>query len=153
LSVEPIKYRPEELKQKLSEAGLKATSQRIAIYDALLRLGDHPKAEQVYEQVHQQHPSLSLGTVYKTLDTLVKAGLIRKVFTQEDCMRYDADTSSHNHIYCTNTGEIVDYYDEELETLIKDFLAKKNIRNLSIQDIRLHINGEKDNPAEEISIN
>lgn len=139
---------PEALRQKLVAYELKATSQRIAIYDALLRLKNHPKAEQVYDQLREQHPSLSLATVYKTLDAFVKKGLIRKVFTQEECMRYDTELKDHHHIYCTNTGEIVDYYDEELSELIREFLAKKKLPNLSIKDFRLQINGVKTEPPE-----
>ncbi|MTI29272.1 Fur family transcriptional regulator, partial [Xanthovirga aplysinae] len=82
----------DSIRQKLLSIGLKATQQRINIYDTLMRLGNHPRAEQVYEEVRKNNPSISLATVYKTLDTFVSKGLIHKVFTQDDYMRYETNT-------------------------------------------------------------
>ena len=140
-----IKYRYsyKSLKAKLADFSLKATQQRIVIYEALLRLENHPAAEAIYEAIKLNNPSVSLGTVYKTLDTFVTVGLAVKVMSEEGFMRYDANMGYHNHIYCTNTKELLDYEDEELNALIEEFFKKKNIHNLKIKDIRLQINGEK----------
>jgi Fur family transcriptional regulator, peroxide stress response regulator len=67
-------------------------------------------------------------------------------------MRYDANMGYHNHIYCTNTKEILDYEDEELNILIEEFFKRKNIQNLKIKDIRLQINGEKLDLKKEVTI-
>jgi Fur family transcriptional regulator, peroxide stress response regulator len=137
------RYSYKSLKAKLGEFSLKATQQRIVIYEALLRLENHPAAEAIYEAIKPNNPSVSLGTVYKTLDTFVTVGLAVKVMSEEGFMRYDANMGYHNHIYCTNTKELLDYEDEELNTLIEEFFKKKNIQNLKIKDVRLQINGEK----------
>ena len=59
--------------ERCREAGLNVTPQRIAIYRALLASEDHPTPEMLYRAVSRDMPSLSLATIYKTLDTLVDA--------------------------------------------------------------------------------
>ena len=140
------------LKDALSGAGLKATHQRLVIYQCLMAAKNHPTAEDIFDQIKPDYPSISLGTVYKTLETLVESQLVQKVPVSENKMRYDARMDTHSHIYCTNTGEIIDFQDQELESLIRDYFSKKNIRNLSIQDFNLQIRGQKANPEQDISI-
>jgi Fur family peroxide stress response transcriptional regulator len=144
-------YSYTSLKAKLAEFKLKATHQRIVIYEALLKL-NHPSAESIFDQIKIVAPSISLGTIYKTLDTMVISGLAVKVSSEDGNMRYDANMGSHNHIYCFNTKEIMDYEDEELNQLIEEFFRKKHIENLKIKDIRLQINGEKIDLNKEVSI-
>lgn len=142
----------EEIKSKLTERGLKSTQQRIVIYSCVYHSYVHPSAEKVYEDVRLDNPSISLATVYKTLETLIEAGLVHRVLNEDGTMRYDANMNSHNHIYCTNTKEIIDYEDAELSKLIKDYFESKQIDNLKIKEISVQINGEKIQPLQSISI-
>lgn len=143
----------EEIKAKLSTYGLKATHQRIVVYNALQHMYIHPSAEEVYTIIHGDNPSISLATVYNTLDSFVDAKLISKVSSQEGKSRYDFNTHHHHHIFVTNTDEIIDYHDTELQELIESYLKKKNISNLTIQELQLHIKAEKINPSKKIGIN
>lgn len=137
-----------EIKARLTDSKLKATYQRIVIYEALLRLG-HPTAESIYEYIRGKYPSISLATVYKTLETFGKAGLVIKVQSNGEKHRYDANMESHNHLYCKKTGRIIDYKDEELEQLIHDHLKKKKLdKNFKINNIHLQITGETSYPTE-----
>ena len=142
----------EEIREALGKAGLKATHQRLVIFQCLLNAKNHPTAEDIFEKIRPQHPSISPGTIYKTLDTLVEKQLVQKVPVSENKMRYDARMEAHSHIYCTNTGDIIDFHDPGLEALIRDYFAKKNIKNLSIQDFNLQIRGTKSNPAQDVKI-
>jgi Fur family peroxide stress response transcriptional regulator len=143
----------QNIREKLSEAGLKATQQRIVVYQALLRLMEiHPTAESIYEAVRPENPSISLGTVYKILDVLVSKGLAGKVSSDEGFMRYDANMDQHNHIYCTNTKEIIDYHDHELDRLIEQYFAKKKINNLKIKRIQVQISGDKESQDQSVEI-
>ena len=142
-----------EVRDKLSEVGLKATQQRMVILNSIMQSKKHPSAENIFEEVRMNNPSLSLATIYSTLETLVEKGLVKKVLVKDGVMRYDSHTGSHNHIYCTNTSEIIDFEDEELNKLIRKFLASKNIENLDIKDISLHIEGEKIDKRKHIKIN
>ncbi|ELR70385.1 transcriptional regulator, Fur family [Fulvivirga imtechensis AK7] len=140
------------IKEKLSEAGLKVTHQRIVIMDSILRLDNHPTVEQIFDLIRDANPSLSLGTVYKTVETFVNNGLLSKVSTNEGQMRYDPKLHNHGHIYCGNTSEIIDYYDEELNDMILNFFKKKKVNNLKIKNITLQINGDKIDPEKDILI-
>ena len=80
------------------------------------------------KKVKAGNPSLSLATVYSTLETFTGKGLVNKVPVKDGVMRYDAHTDAHHHIYCTNTKEIIDFEDDELNELIKEFLKKKENR-------------------------
>ena len=142
----------EKIASALSEKGLKVTHQRIVVYQALLFTKKHPTAEQVYESIKEHYPTISLATVYKTLETLAENKLINKVSTPQGTMRYDARIDNHNHIYISNTHEILDYDDEELKEILLQYLKKKNFNNLNITDFKLQIKGEKINPKKGISI-
>ncbi|HSZ26006.1 MAG TPA: transcriptional repressor [Cytophagaceae bacterium] len=143
----------DQVKERLIKYQLKATQQRIVIYDALMQLHNHPTAENIYDFVKTKNPSISLATVYKTLDTFVSVGLADKVMSANESARYDGYMDHHSHLYCTNTEEIVDFEDEQLSKLIQNYFKNKKIKNFKINDIRLQINGEKVNVKENITIN
>jgi len=132
---------PEQLKQK----GLKVTPQRLAIYEAVVKLKNHPTAEKIIEYIRVNHPNISVGTVYKVLDSLVENNLLKKVKSDKDIMRYDAVVIHHHHLYCSETDRIEDYKDEALDTLILEYFSKKKINNFKIQDITLQISGKFNN--------
>jgi len=142
-----------EIKDIISDHGLKVTHQRLMIYQALKEEKKHPTAEIIFEKIRKKNPSISLGTIYKTLEIFVEKGLISRVNTSEGNMRYDGLIDNHDHIYCTNTKEIIDFRDEELNTLISNFFNKKKISNFDLKDVRLHITGEKIDPSKDVKIN
>lgn len=134
------------IKDLLLEKGLKITPQRMAILDAIIKLEDHPTAERVIAFIHDKYPTIATGTVYKVLDTLVENHLIFKVKTEKDIMRYDAITDSHHHLYCAESERIENYFDEELDQLVREYFKKKKIPDFVIEDINLQIIGKfKDN--------
>ena len=140
------------IKERISASGLKATHQRIVILDAVLKMKNHPTVDYIYDNIKDANPSISLGTVYKTVETFVNNGLLSKVSTHEGHMRYDPKLDNHAHIYCTNTGEITDYYDDELNDMIIAFFKRKKVNNLKIKNISLQINGEKVDPEKDVFI-
>lgn len=130
------------IREKLQERGLKVTPQRVAIYEAIVKLNNHPTAENVIEYIKANHPNISVGTVYKVLDSLVENELLKKVKTEKDIMRYDAVLSNHHHLYCAETDRIADYEDEDLNKFINEYFKKHKIKNFEIQDIKLQITGK-----------
>ena len=126
----------------LKECGLKVTPQRIAVFDAVINLNNHPTAENVIDYIKKNHPNIATGTVYKTLETLVNCGIIKKVKTDSDVMRYDAITVKHHHLYCSDSDRIEDFYDNELNDILDKYLMKKKIPNFRIEDIKLQIVGK-----------
>lgn len=130
-----------EIAGRLSEKGLRVTPQRIAVLGAVITLNNHPTAEKVIEYIKQNHPNISVGTIYKVLDSLVENNLLRKVKTESGIMRYDPLLSNHHHLFCEETDRIEDYEDEQLDQLIREYLAKKGIEHFKIKNIQLHITG------------
>jgi Fur family peroxide stress response transcriptional regulator len=131
-----------KIKDRLKEAGLKVTPQRLAILEAVSDLGNHPSAENIIEYIRSSHPGIATGTVYKVLDVLVEKNLIRKVKTEKDVMRYDGVLDNHHHLYCAQSERIEDYTDEELDQILQEYFRKKAIPGFRIEEINLQIKGK-----------
>ena len=127
--------------QILVNHGLKVTPQRIAILEVILNLENHPTAENISEYLRLNYPHISIGTVYKTLETFSSKGIINKVHSEIDTVRYDGITKKHHHLYCSDSDRIEDFYDENLDKMLKNYLRKKKIPNFTIEDFKLQILG------------
>ena len=137
-------YSIEDLRKKLSEKGLKVTPQRLAILDAVYKVGGHPTADKIIEYIRLNNPNIASGTVYKVLDTFIENSLIKRVTTERDVMRYDGMIEKHHHLYCTESDIIEDFVDEELDLILKNYFKKKEIKGFQIKDFVLQIKGTFD---------
>jgi Fur family peroxide stress response transcriptional regulator len=131
-----------EIRNKLIEKGLKVTPQRIAILEAIIKLNNHPTAENIIDYIRKNHPNIATATVYKVLEALVTNELIRKVKTERDIMRYDAVMESHHHLYCSESDRIEDFVDTELNEMIEKYFENKKIPDFKIEDVKLQIIGK-----------
>jgi Fur family transcriptional regulator, peroxide stress response regulator len=113
----------------LKRMGFKLTPQRMAIVGYLEGNESHPAALDIHRALLPEYPSLSLATVYNTLETLVKAGLLRELSVARDKSNYDPDTSSHSHAYCTRCGRIFDVRDSGVN-------ANTGIPGFTVTDVR-----------------
>lgn len=134
----------EQYSNKLIEKGLKVTPQRIAVLEAIFKLNDHPTADKIKNYIHKNHPNIATATVYKVLDALVKNGIITKVKTEKDIMRYDAILEKHHHLYSSKDDVIVDYKDKQLDELLKNYFANKKVKGFKIEDIVIQLKGTFD---------
>ena len=123
----------QELLALFRKNGYKATTQRLAIYNFLISREDHPSADQIYQALKNDYPTISLGTVYKTLDLLGELGLVQKLGFTEDRVRYDPDMELHINMVCTNCGRIYDYKAENV----------KELWNVIISDIGIKPKGQR----------
>jgi len=131
----------DRIKDRLIEKGLKVTPQRIAILEAIYNLGNHPTAEMIMEYIKGTYPGIASGTVYKVLDVLIEHRLIDRVKTEKDVMRYDGILEDHHHLYASESAEIKDYVNEELDEILRNYFQQNAIEDFEIQKIRLQING------------
>ena len=131
----------ELLKQKLAEKGMKITPQRMAILEAIYELNNHPTADNIIEFIRKTHPNVAIGTVYKVLETLVENGLIKKVTTDRDFMRYDGILENHHHLYCSSCDLIEDYYDKELDDLLRKYFENKHLPGFKPKEFVVQIKG------------
>lgn len=138
----PLYVKEPRVQQRLSHfvahckrRGLSVTHQRLAVYEALLASPDHPTAEQIFKRVRQRYPTISLATVYKTLDTLESEGLISKITFLPDAARYDANIEHHHHLVCVRCHRVDDLPAALLERVkIPDDAAKDyRILGVSVQ--------------------
>lgn len=131
-----------QIRELLKQKGLKVTPQRVAIYEAIVKLKNHPTAENISDNIKKNHPNISVGTVYKVLDSLVENQLLKRVKSEKDVMRYDAILQQHHHLYCSETERIEDFEDPELDQLITDYFKQKKIKGFKINEVTLQINGK-----------
>ena len=101
------------------------SKQREIIIEYIKGVKTHPTAETIYNDLRVDNPELSLGTVYRNLDKLSKAGEILRLngFGQKD--RFDGNTKHHYHGQCVKCGNVfdihVDYFsdiDKRIEEII-----------------------------------
>ena len=84
------------------------TVQRQIIQDALRTLANHPTADEVYDAVHEEHPSVGRATVYRTLGRLADEGEIGRVRINNGADRFDHQSFAHYHVRCTSCGRVDD---------------------------------------------
>lgn len=102
----------------LKEKGLKVTPQRLAIVNLLKNTKEHPSAETIYKKLSSDFPTMSLATVYKTLEMLKNIGLVQELNVGEGSFRYDANIESHPHVVCLSCNRV----DDLDESVLKDVM-------------------------------
>lgn len=110
------------------EKGFKVTVQRLAICKYVLARDDHPSADQIYQALKIDYPTISLGTVYKTLHLMQDLNLIQELGFKDGSIRYDPDMELHINIVCSKCGKIHDYKPENVEKLWSAIISGLGIR-------------------------
>ena len=107
----------DDIRAQFKAKGVPLTHQRLAVYEELSSRRDHPSAESLYESLKKLYPSLSLATVYKTLQTLHAMRMVARVDSPTAQARYDAIVETHHHAVCSGCGRIEDLFDSRLDAL------------------------------------
>ncbi|MDR2431154.1 MAG: transcriptional repressor [Candidatus Margulisbacteria bacterium] len=94
--------------ERLREKKVKATPQRLAVLEYLRSGYIHPSAEEIYKKLKPLCPSLSLATVYNTLEALVDAGAVNRLTIDARRTNYEYGRAPHAHFLCRVCGEIYD---------------------------------------------
>lgn len=129
----------ERLVGKLRAVGLKITPQRIAILSFLDGNKSHPSVEEIHREVGRSFPTISLATVYNTLETLEKLGEVQALNIDPSRKRYDPDTSGHHHVRCDRCGEIRDVFFDLGSTLrVPDEVARSFVVERTSVSFRGH---------------
>lgn len=100
------------------EKGLRMTEQRRVIARVLSSADDHPDAEEVHRRASDVDNRISLATVYRTVRLFEDAGIIERHDFRDGRSRYEEATEDHHdHLIDLKTGDIVEFYDEEIEAM------------------------------------
>jgi len=98
--------------EKIKEKGGRVTIQRLAIIKVLLRL-DHPTAEEIFQFMKKEFPTLSFTTVYNTLHSLHEMGILRE-YRFGEASRFEMPESDHHHFLCLSCGKMEDIEETEI---------------------------------------
>ena len=111
--------------EMLRKEGLRFTQQRQAVWDELKKSHEHRDAEEIYISIRNSGSKVSRATVYRTIDILVNNRLLRKMDMGDGRNRFEPrlDDKHHDHIICLETGDIIEFYSDELEKL-QETIAK-----------------------------
>jgi Fur family peroxide stress response transcriptional regulator len=115
------------------ERGTPVTHQRLAVFRALLQSDEHPDADALHRSLHDSYPTLSLGTVYKTLEMLQSLGLARPVSSPGPSRRFDGNHHPHHHLWCTSCQRLTDVELDELAEVALPADLGFQVTDLTIQ--------------------
>lgn len=129
-----------ELEQKCVDAGLKMTGQRRVILEVLESADDHPSVETVYMRSKEKDASISIATVYRTLNLLDQMNLVKKHDFNENHARFEANLENHYHFIDVQSGEVVEFQDQNLERRLRE-LARE--LGFELVDRRVELYGHR----------
>ena len=109
--------------EALRRKGYKATPQRIAICRFALHSRDHPTAQRIYSEVKKVHLTVSLATVYKTLEILKDLGLVQELNFPRGQTRFDSHMKPHINLVCLRCGNIRDLDDLTAQEIVRRVVA------------------------------
>ncbi|ACP34212.1 ferric-uptake regulator [Sulfolobus islandicus L.S.2.15] len=124
-----------DLANLLRQRNLKVTPQRIAILKLIMR-GGHYSGEQIYEELKKTEPSISLSTVYNTLETLKESGILNS-FEVNGITWFEINRKPHVNVFCTDSNRIIDLdveMDNFMDKLVKNGLDVKNVNIIVYAD-------------------
>lgn len=107
--------------KRFRDIGIKLTPQRLAILNYLAGNKSHPSAEDIYSEVKEMFPTMSLATVYNTIEALRRRGRVLEVTIEPTKKRFDPDTRPHHHLICVKCKKIRDiHYEYSLPVSAKE---------------------------------
>lgn len=95
------------IEEHLRNKRLKITPQRIAMLNQIQQNG-HMSVEEIYEQIRDFYPAISLATIYKNVNALCDANILREIKAPKGKQRYELSSDRHLHVYCEVCGKLED---------------------------------------------
>ncbi len=118
-----------QLERLCVERGLKMTDQRRVIARVLSESSDHPDVEQVYNRATKADPRISIATVYRTVKLFEEANILDRHDFGDGRARYEeVPEEHHDHLIDVNSGEVIEFRDDEIERLQREAAARLGYR-------------------------
>ena len=126
---------------KCKEKGVRLTDQRRIIAQVMSSSKDHPNVDELHKRVSKLDSKISIATVYRTVKLFEEAGILAKHDFKGTKARYEETTRDHHdHLIDVNTGEIIEFVNEDIERLQKKVSEKLGYK---LVDHRLELYGSK----------
>jgi Fur family ferric uptake transcriptional regulator len=111
----------------LATQGLKLTNERASLVREIFATHYHFEADELLFKMKEKSVKISRATIYRTLELLVKSGMVRRVHLGEDHYHYEHVTgdSHHDHLICTTCGSVIEFHDPELEKRQREICARR----------------------------
>lgn len=129
-----------DLEELCAKAGLKMTGQRRTILQVLGDSDDHPSVEVIYERAKAVDSSISMATVYRTLNLLDELNLVVKHDFKENFARFDIRMDHHHHLIDIESGDVIEFQNDEIERM-KEKIARE--LGYDLVECRLELYGKK----------
>jgi Fur family ferric uptake transcriptional regulator len=131
--------RPIDIESLCHQKGLRITEQRRVIARVLSESEDHPDVEALHTRAAAVDPGISIATVYRTVRLFEEAGILERHDFGDGRARYEAAAETHHdHLIDVETGNVIEFVDEELEELQKRIAARLGFR---LVDHRMELYG------------
>jgi Fur family transcriptional regulator, ferric uptake regulator len=113
--------------QFLAGQGLKLTNERAALVREIFSTHYHFEADELLFKMKEKSVKISRATIYRTLELLVKSGMVRRVHLGEDHYHYEfvSGNSHHDHLICTTCGSVIEFNDPALEARQREICERK----------------------------
>ena len=129
------------IENKCIEKGVRLTDQRKIIAQVMSESTDHPDVDELHKRVSKSDSKISIATVYRTVKLFEEAGIVAKHDFKGNKARYEqAPQEHHDHLIDINTGEIIEFVDDNIEKLQKKAAEKLGYK---LVDHRLELYGSK----------
>ena len=130
-----------EIENKCLAKGVRLTEQRKLVAKVMSESEDHPDVDELHKRVSKLDPRVSIATVYRTVKLFEEVGIVSKHDFKGSKARYeDVSKEHHDHLIDINTGEIVEFVDQDIEKLQKKVAEKLGYKLI---DHRLELYGSK----------
>ena len=132
-----------EIENKCISKGVRLTEQRKLVAKVMSDSDDHPDVDELHKRVSKLDSKVSIATVYRTVKLFEEAGIVSKHDFKGNKARYEeVPKEHHDHLIDINTGEIIEFVDEDIEKLQKKVAEKLGYK---LVDHRLELYGSKNN--------
>ena len=130
-----------EIENKCIKQGVRLTDQRKLVAKVMSESDDHPDVDELHKRVNKIDSKISIATVYRTVKLFEEAGIVAKHDFKGNKARYEQATAEHHdHLIDINTGEIIEFVNEDIEKLQKKVAEKLGYK---LVDHRLELYGSK----------
>ena len=131
----------EQFKLLLKKHSLKATTQRLAVHEAMMRLG-HASADMVTEEIQKEGKAkVTIASVYNILSQLALLGIYDYRMSSNNKMYFDVNTFRHMHIYDRENHVYKDVIDDELMEMVEKHLSRKRFKGFKVEHIDIQLVG------------